>query len=211
MADEKATIDIMKDGPFIVNNLPVLENSKGDILEINNKAALCRCGASANKPFCDWTHSKIGFNGNRVSKLKLDKEIEYKGKNISIYYNPSLCYHAAECVGNLPQVFNSKAKPWINPDNSDNDSIINTIKKCPSGALSYKVGEVHERSTGADRKIIIEKNGPYCISGHIELHTEEDQRIASNDHYALCRCGASKNKPYCDGSHVKSGFVDNDN
>lgn len=157
MADEKATIDIMKDGPFIVNNLPVLENSKGDILEINNKAALCRCGASANKPFCDGTHSKIGFNGNRVSKLKLDKEIEYKGKNISIYYNPSLCYHAAECVGNMPQVFNSNAKPWINPDNSDNDSIINTINKCPSGALSYKVGEVHERSTGADRKIIIEK------------------------------------------------------
>ncbi len=211
MSDEKVTIDIMKDGPFIVNNLPVLKNSKGDKLEIKNKAALCRCGASGNKPFCDGSHSKIGFNGSRESKLKLDKEIEYKGENILIYYNPSICYHAAECVGNLPQVFNSKSKPWVNPDNSVNDSIINTIRKCPSGALSYKVGEVHERSTGADRKIRIEKNGPYCISGDIELNAEEGLKIPSNDHYALCRCGASKNKPYCDGSHTRIGFTDNDN
>lgn len=195
MADEKTTIDIMENGPFIVDNLDVLENSKGEKIESKKKIALCRCGASENKPFCDGTHSKIDFTGKRESSTKLDKEIEYEGKDIKVYYNPAFCYHAAECVGNLPAVFDVNIKPWINPDKSDADSIISTIKKCPSGALSYKIGDEHLRDFGGEQKIKIEKG--------LEPPTK--------DHYGLCRCGASKNKPYCDGSHSEAGFTDNEN
>ena len=94
MAEDKTTIDIMEDGPFIVDNLDVLENSKGEKIESKKKIALCRCGASENKPFCDGTHSKVDFTGKREAKIKLDKEKVYEGRDISVFYNISLCYHA---------------------------------------------------------------------------------------------------------------------
>ncbi|NIP39651.1 MAG: hypothetical protein GWO07_15260 [Candidatus Dadabacteria bacterium] len=211
MAEDKMTIDIMEDGPFIVDNLDVLENSKGEKIESKKKIALCRCGASGNKPFCDGTHSKIGFTGKREAKVKLNKEKEYEGKDISVFFNLALCYHAKECVNGLPSVFDKDAKPWINPQGSDTESIISTIKKCPSGALSYKLGDKQVRDFGLNEKITIEKDGPYRVSGNIELKIEQDLEPSSKEHFALCRCGASKNKPYCDGSHSGIGFTDNDN
>ena len=211
MAEDKTTIDIMEDGPFIGDNLQVLENSRGEKIESKKKMALCRCGASENKPFCDGTHSKVGFTGYSEAKVKLDKEKEYEGKDISVFFNLTVCYHAKECVSNLPAVFDKDARPWVNPDNSDKESIINTIKKCPSGALSYKIGDEHIRDFDGEQKIKIEKDGPYCVSGSIGLNIENDLEPPSKEHFALCRCGASKNKPYCDGSHSKIDFVDNDN
>jgi CDGSH-type Zn-finger protein len=211
MAEDKTSIDIMEDGPFIVDNLQVLENSRAQKIESKKKIVLCRCGASENKPFCDGTHSKVGFSGKREAKIKLDKEKEYDGKGISVFYNAVLCYHAAQCVGNLPAVFDVNSKPWINPDNSDKESIMSTIKKCPSGALSYKLGDEHIRDFNGEQKIRIEKDGPYRVSGNIELKIEEELQPPSKKHFALCRCGASKNKPYCDGSHSNIGFSDDDN
>lgn len=211
MADDKITIDIMEQGPLIVDNLAVLENWEGQKIDVKKKIALCRCGSSGNKPFCDGTHSKIGFSGKREAKIKLNKEKEYEGKNISIFYNIALCYHAKECVNGLPAVFARESRPWVNPDNSDNDSIINIIKKCPSGALSYKVGGEHTRNFGGENKIRIEKDGPYQVSGNIELKIGQDLQPPAKDHYTLCRCGASKNKPYCDGSHTNIGFSESGN
>jgi len=211
MSDEKSNIDIMDEGPFIVNNLETLENSNGQSIGIRKKIALCRCGASNNKPFCDGSHTKIGFSGIREAKISLDKEKEYNGHDISIFYNFAVCYHARECVNNLPSVFDSDSKPWVNPNGSDAESIINVIKKCPSGALSYKIGDEHVRDFDKNVKIRIEKNGPYCISGDIELNVDDVLQPPSKDHYALCRCGASKNKPYCDGSHKIVGSKDGEN
>lgn len=211
MAEDKTTIDIMEGGPFIVDNLDVLENSKAEKIESKKKIALCRCGASENKPFCDGTHSKVGFTGKREAKIKLDKEKEYEGKDISISYNAALCYHAAKCVSNLPAVFDVNFRPWINPDKSDRESIINTIKKCPSGALSYKIGDEHIRDFNGEEKIRIDKNGPYRVSGNTRLNIEQDLQPPSKEHFALCRCGASKNKPYCDGSHSNIDFSDENN
>lgn len=96
MPDENISIDLSKDGPLIVSNLKVLENSWGEVIECNDKIALCRCGASNNKPFCDGSHKKIGFSGERESGLNISREREYKGKEISIFYNAGLCYHVEE-------------------------------------------------------------------------------------------------------------------
>jgi CDGSH-type Zn-finger protein len=211
MSEDNTTIDIMPDGPFIVNNLDVLENSKDGQIDCKKKVALCRCGASNNKPFCDGSHTKIGFTGVREANLKPSRDKEYAGIDISIFYNAVVCYHAKECVTNLPTVFDSDSRPWVNPNGSDAKSIINVIKKCPSGALSYKIGDIHTREFYNNKKIRIEKNGPYLIKGNIKLKLEDDLQPVAKDHYALCRCGASKNKPYCDGSHVKAGFKDDKN
>lgn len=211
MEDQKTTIDITKDGPLIVNNLAVLENSRGEQIECKKNVALCRCGDSNNKPFCDGSHKRTGFSGDPETKLKLEKEKEYKGKNISIFYNIAICYHAAECVNNLPAVFDSKSRPWINPDGSDKQSIIDTIRKCPSGALSYKVGDAHTREFINDSKIRIQKDGPYQVMGKIKLNVNDELKPAAKERYALCRCGSSKTKPFCDGSHTRAGFTDNKN
>lgn len=112
---------------------------------------------------------------------------------------------------NLPSVFDPEARPWIKPDTSDNQAIIKTVSKCPSGALSYKIADEHIREFNHEVKIRIDKNGPYQVRGAVNLNVGKDIEPVAKDHFALCRCGASRNKPYCDGSHSKSGFVDDKN
>lgn len=93
------------------------------------------------------------------------------------------------------------------------ESIIETIRKCPSGALSYSVdGIEHRDEEDAKPIVIVQKNGPYLIRGEIELVGVNDwAEGASKEHYTLCRCGASNNKPSCDGSHLQIRFKDDKN
>jgi CDGSH-type Zn-finger protein len=91
-----------------------LENSKGERLANIQGIALCRCGASKNKPFCDGTHSIIGFSSNNEenNKSKISpKRKSYVGKKITIHDNRKLCSHAAECINNLPLVFRLNQRP----------------------------------------------------------------------------------------------------
>ena len=204
-------IDVLDDGPLLVDNLNTLTNSKGEVLEVDDKIALCRCGQSSNKPFCDGTHKKVGFSGLRESDAPLTKERSYEGKEITVHDNRTICSHAAECVSNLSPVFDLNARPWINPDNATAEEVMDVIKKCPSGALSYSVNDVHTRDFEREPEINITRNGPYYAVGSIELNVPGDLNPPSNEHYSLCRCGASKNKPYCDGSHREVDFKDDNN
>lgn len=86
-----------------------------------------------------------------------------------------------------------------------------TIKKCPSGALSYTIDELEYRDQTREPRITVSKDGPYYVSGRIELKGEPRGEGASEEHYALCRCGASGNKPFCDGSHWRIQFKDERN
>jgi len=212
MSDDKnITIEILEDGPFIVKGLTSLKNSKSESLEASETIALCRCGQSANKPFCDGTHKKIGFSGQREIDKPLHKEREYAGADISVFDNRVICSHAGECVSNLPSVFRLSESPWIAPDNASVEENISVIRKCPSGALSYSVGGEQKRDFESQTEILVTKNGPYNVTGGIEIKVEDELQPPSKDHYVLCRCGASKNKPYCDGSHSDAGFRDEDN
>ena len=205
-------IEVLKDGPLIVDNSPKLTNSKDKEIAIDDKIALCRCGASANKPFCDGSHKKVGFSGKRETVAPLTDEKEYKGEKITLYYNGTICCHAGECVSNLGSVFDINSDPWINPDRATTvNEIIEVVKKCPSGALSYNLDNVHKRDFDRKPEIKISKNGPYDVVGNIELNVYRDLKPPSQEHYSLCRCGNSKNKPYCDGSHGKINFIDDEN
>lgn len=206
--------------PKVVNNLL---NSKGEPLGTIVGIALCRCGGSKNKPFCDGTHSIIGFSSeNKTTETDKNdspnrtviKNIrrDYPGKEITIHDNRKICSHAAECVNNLSSVFKLGSRPWIDPDGAKIDDIIGTVRKCPSGALSYSIDGVEYRDPKEQRNptVTVLKNGPYHITGGIELLGEDIQfgLGASKEHYTLCRCGASENKPFCDGAHRKVNFQD---
>jgi CDGSH-type Zn-finger protein len=202
-------VEVKANGPFIVKNIALLLDSDEKPIASNKKVyALCRCGKSGNKPFCDGTHAKIGFSGKRELNKPIDREKRYVGKSITIHDNRRICAHVAECINLLPAVFDTKKQPWINADGADKEQIIKTIKKCPSGALSYSIDGVHFRNKEKDPKIKIAKNGPLEVSGPVELIDPEQVQPANVSGYTLCRCGASANKPFCDGSHHRIGFKD---
>jgi len=200
----KPTIECSTDGPYIVRNLEKLQKSAGEPIPAKRTIALCRCGGSANKPFCDGTHSTIGFSGKKLADGSGDKKRNYVGKRITIHDNRGICSHAGFCTDNVASVFRMKTKPWIDPDGAEVEAIIETIKQCPSGALSYSIEDVEYRDQTREPMITVSKDGPYYVTGSVELRDQPRGEGASDEHYTLCRCGASKNKPFCDGSHKKT-------
>jgi CDGSH-type Zn-finger protein len=170
--------------------------------------ALCRCGASKNKPFCDGTHGAIGFNGASTADPAKNRRDAYKGRRITIFDNRAICSHAGHCTDSLAAVFRMKQEPWIDADGAKAEEIVAAIKKCPSGALSYAIDEVEAKPPAREPMITVTADGPYAITGGVEMLGQKFGDGASQEHYTLCRCGASKNKPFCDGSHWSVNFHD---
>ena len=210
MPEKKPIITVLKDGPLKVENLENFKNSNDVSIPTKPFMALCRCGASNNKPFCDGAHLKIVFTGEKSPDRVKNEVDEYIGKEITILMNDSVCAHNGACINNLPEVF-LKEEPWVNPDDASIEKIMKLIDNCPSGALSYKIGD--ECYMGGKRKpaIMILKDGPLAVVGGIKLVDTDGSRPECMEHYTLCRCGASKNKPFCDGAHHDVEFKDEKN
>ena len=195
-------------GPYLVKNLQSLSNSKGDdILPETETIALCRCGKSTNKPFCDGTHSKIDFSS--ATDNPTAGEIQnYEGNHVTIHDNRKLCAHAGKCTDGLASVWRMGEEPWIDPNGADVEAIIAVIDQCPSGALSYSIGSRQMDHGTMAEGVGVAKNGPYHVTGDIALKDSSRDTEHCPDQYTLCRCGASKNKPFCDGSHWDIQFKD---
>ena len=206
-SEKKTSITPTPDGPYLVNGLKIFANKKGRI-ETKATMALCRCGESANKPFCDGTHAKISFSSSEIEGRIEDKRYDYQGKSITIHDNRSICAHAGHCTDGLAAVFRLREEPWIHPDAASATEIIATIQRCPSGALGYTVDNVEHRDQDRDPMVTVTKDGPYAVTGGIELVDQPLGEGASTEHYTLCRCGGSKNKPFCDGTHWHIEFKD---
>ena len=209
-SDDKPSIKLAPDGPYLVKRLKRLSNQKGAI-DTRETIALCRCGKSANKPFCDGTHSKIEFSSAKLEDRVTDKRENYDAGDTTIHDNRGICSHAGYCTNGLPSVFRLKTEPWIDPDGATPDATKATIQKCPSGALSYTAGGVEHRDREGDPAIFVSPNGPYVVTGGPELLDTDRGEGVSTEHYTLCRCGGSKNKPFCDGSHWYIKFSDEQN
>lgn len=135
----------------------------------------------------------------------MEKEIKYINNEIEVIWKPHLCIHSKLCWTQLPEVFNPKVKKWVNPDGAPTEKIIDQVKKCPSGALSIKDSEKNTANENTN-KIEIASNGPILIKGNCEIK-HSDGRVETKENItALCRCGQSGNKPFCDGSHKTSNF-----
>jgi len=189
---QRPRIRLSRNGPYLVA-VDDLTNSKGERLEAWQGVALCRCGASNSKPFCDSSHIRIGFSDERDPDRTPDGVVDYRS--------------AAKA---LPLVFRDGEKPWIQPDRADADTIVEVVRRCPSGALRYtRHGQPGPSDLNAP-SIRIARNGPYEVQG-CDLDTENWSEGASRERFTLCRCGGSKNKPFCDGTHRSIKFQDDSN
>lgn len=208
---KKPIITPAPNGPYLVKDLEELRNSKGQEIKTRPSVALCRCGGSSNKPFCDGTHAKIGFSSEKLTDGSEDKRENYSGAEVTIHDNRGLCAHAGRCTDGLSSVFRLGQEPWIDPNGAKAEEIIATVKKCPSGALSYSIQGSEHKDQDREPAVTVSKNGPYLITGSLELVGESFRQGASREHFTLCRCGHSKNKPFCDGTHWYVKFEDDKN
>lgn len=132
----------------------------------------------------------------------------YDNGELTVVWKPAKCIHAAECVKALPKVYNPKEKPWIKIENASSDELKAQIAKCPSGALSY-VAHKEEPTIieELETKVEVLENGPLLVFGSLEVVNSKGEKELKDNTTAFCRCGASNNKPYCDGNHVKVEFI----
>ena len=211
---EKPRIACLPNGPYYLLNdmqaspVPNLVRSSGDACATVRGIALCRCGGSKNKPFCDGTHSTNGFTDRKLADSRKDRREVYRGKRITIFDNRAICAHAGYCSDGLKSVFRYGVEPWIDADGAAVDAVIETIGKCPSGALSYAIEGKEAVPPERSPKVTVTDNGPYAVTGGIDLMNVAFGEGASREHYTLCRCGASASKPFCDGSHWRVEFRD---
>ena len=205
---DKPKVEERENGPLMVRGVTRMRDANGSDVECKPVMALCRCGQSKKKPFCDGSHNEAGFESRGGTPAGRDRRITYTGAEISVTYNPLLCSHAAECGRIASHIFNPAQKPWVQPDKGSVDEVQAVIAACPSGALA--LAEVEPPHLFADRvEVQVEKNGPYWILD-VEAPVPPQGEGMSDRKYVLCRCGKSGNKPFCDGTHRDAKWVSDD-
>lgn len=162
---------------------------------------------------------------NKVLKAELvafsngsEKVKEYTNGEVTVYWRANLCIHAANCLIELPDVFDSSHKPWININGASTREIVHTVNTCPSRALLYKMNiqqtrnpaKKKKKQTGAlSARIEVLKNGPLLIRGNFIIRDASGKKIKiAGEVASICRCGGTKSQPFCDGTHKKIGFKD---
>lgn len=125
---------------------------------------------------------------------------KYEGRDITVTFDMQRCIHARNCFLKLPKVFDPAQRPWVQPDNAPAEEITAMVRTCPSGALAYQSNDREELPPAINRVAVLE-NGPLAVAGDVSVEAADPETRTT-----LCRCGLSKNKPYCDYSHVEGGF-----
>ena len=209
------SIHTRHDGPYLLTNVAVRDWLGRDI-PATPQLALCRCGESAIKPLCDGSHAEVGFTDVKDPDRVPDRRDTDSGEQVTIFDNRGTCAHSGLCSSRLPSVFRVDTDPFVAPSGGRLDEIIRAVRACPSGALGYAIGRREAREqVDQDRAPVVEvsKDGPYRVTGGIGLVDDTGVAVARNvgaslEHYSLCRCGHSQNKPFCSGMHFHVGFAD---
>jgi len=222
-------VKVTKDGPYIVTgNVPLgteiaLEGKTGE-LEIWKKGktypdqesyALCRCGRSNDKPYCDGMHAKINFDGSETaSKVEILKQSEkIQGPGVDLTDAESYCSNGRFC--------HLAGGTWKNVQNSDDpkskDIAIQTACNCPSGRLivwdkktKKPIEPDFTPSISLTQDPQAKVSGPIWLKGSVQLVCSDDTNYEKRNRITLCRCGRSNNKPFCDGNHITTKFNDGD-
>ncbi len=129
----------------------------------------------------------------------------YKSGEVEVRFDTSRCIHSAECVRGLPEVFDTKRTPWIEPGRAEAERVKEAVLRCPTGALTFHRGGVEEDLAGPSQ-VRVQPDGPLLLRGDFRL--PQPPEGGSPSRMALCRCGASSRKPFCDGSHRGCAFRD---
>jgi CDGSH-type Zn-finger protein/truncated hemoglobin YjbI len=207
-----ARIFVLKDGPYRVVGDVSIKDAEGTVLRTTGSHCLCRCGGSRNKPFCDATHGLKGFVGTEAADHSViaDRRSSYQAASgITVYDDRGRCAHFGQCTERLPAAFRAAAEPFVDPDGASASDIARVVAGCPSGALAYAVkGDptpVEQEEACSISPIV---DGPYRVRGPIEIVGADGQAYELRERQTLCRCGQSRNRPFCDGSHWYAGFRD---
>jgi CDGSH-type Zn-finger protein/truncated hemoglobin YjbI len=211
-----AWLVVTTDGPYRLEGNAELVDHLGAPIEHERPARLCRCGRSATKPFCDDSHASSGFTGAKDPRRVPDQLDVYAGQQAYVFDNRGLCAHSGFCTDRLNGVFHVGEEPFVTPSGARLDDIIRAVRRCPSGALGVGVASSRDDAlTDTERpaQVEVSKDGPYRVTGKIEIVDEAGAPIprnagASQEHYSLCRCGSSLNKPFCSGMHWSVDFHD---
>jgi CDGSH-type Zn-finger protein len=202
-------IEVTRNGPYYVSGGVPVRDSAGQPLEAEDEYWLCRCGGSSSKPFCDGTHNRNSFDGTEVADRGpvAARRQAYPGEGVTIYDDRSICAHIGNCTDNLATVFKLGTEPWVEPAGESAAKIAEVVATCPSGALSYALGDPAD-PVEAERptSVTASKNGPYFVTGSVRLQSPDGRPYEQRTRFTLCRCGGSKNKPFCDGTHWHIGF-----
>ena len=143
------------------------------------------------------------------------KEIikRYNKDDLTVVWKPDKCIHSKKCFAGLPEVFNPENRPWIQLDHNTSEEITAQVKQCPSGALSIggdddkdNDGKNMKETSNNSTKVTVTNGGPLLVKGAITIELANGETVEKSGVTALCRCGASANKPYCDGSHQNIEF-----
>ena len=131
----------------------------------------------------------------------------YSNDAISVYWAPQFCIHTANCLNAEPSVFDVRRRPWIVVDEVDADRIANAVMTCPTGALSFERHDGGPQEPAPEELTVVPRtNGPLFLRGDIKVRDVRGNVMREATRVALCRCGQSENKPYCDGTHREIGF-----
>ena len=137
----------------------------------------------------------------------MDRKKGYSNGAVTVVWEPKKCIHSGICFGGLPSVFQPRVRPWIKIEAASTEDIVNQVKACPSGALSYYMNlEGDNTAESLETKVEVLKNGPLLVYGTLKVTHKDGKVEIKNKTTAFCRCGGSNNKPYCDGTHVKNDF-----
>ncbi len=213
------TVKVRRNGPYLVvggvpltSKTPVVsehgepltwrtETVEGD----RTNYALCRCGASEQKPFCDGTHASIDFDGTETapSESYAERANSLGGVGLEVFDDRGICVHAGFCGNQVSNVWKMAADT---DDTVVRAQVMAMVEKCPSGALTFAVdGEMIEPDLPVGIGIV--PDGPLWVSGGLPIQRSDGEVIETRDRVTLCRCGASEIKPLCDGSHKEAGFT----
>lgn len=218
MSDEQQ-IRVTEGGPYMVSGdvpltrkQPVLSEHDEPLTwktesagEQRARYALCRCGQSGNKPFCDGTHASTDWDSSNHARDRpyADRATSLGGTGLEIFDDRSTCAHAGFCGNKVTNIWKMAAETG---DSQVRAQAMAMIERCPSGALTYSVDdEAIEPDLPAE--ISVTTDGPLWVSGSITVTCSDGSVLEARNRVTLCRCGQSGSKPLCDGSHHAADFT----
>lgn len=126
----------------------------------------------------------------------------YQGDGFAVTFDPGVCIHAAECARGLPLVFRPKERPWVRPAEATAEEIERVVARCPTGALQFlRAGK--SASVAGPVTVTVDPDGPLYVRGAVRIQLPDGTVLREDTRIALCRCGKSGNRPFCDRSHAK--------
>jgi CDGSH-type Zn-finger protein len=224
MAKEEAqtppTISATPNGPYRVRGVrrivwrepvsteagePVAWRTGEVVADEDTEYWLCRCGNSRNKPFCDNSHRRVGFEAEDAAPAgaRQERVTSYGGADFVLDDDRSICAHAGFCATKATNAWKLAARS--DRDTADTSQLVAMGQRCPSGALTVRTDE-DALEPALPVEIALIPDGPLWVTGGVRVERSDGQQLEVRNRTTLCRCGASKNKPLCDGSHSDVGF-----